>query len=256
LARTVGDAALLLDVMANPAATDLHRRLRTGSFAEIAAPRALKVVWWTENGLVEPDREVLAAMEETVDMLRDAGHAVTELPNPAPWRDEYEPWLIADFGGRVAALVDNAISPDRREQLDPFTQWLAEQGRKLSAADYVVADYCLAGLAAQFASAIEPYDVALTPVTSDVPVRVGAFHRDGIELVGRRMIEWTAYTPLQNMNGLPAMSLPVHMTPDGLPVGVQITASRHGDEATLLSMAAGLEQTTGWHHRHPPQWTM
>lgn len=259
LARTVADAALLLHVMADPPANELHRRPRAGdeSFLEIAqrppAERATIAVW-TDNGFCDPDPENVRAVERTAALLTDLGHTVVEVANPVPWTEQSCELFFSVFGGLAGALVNQVIAPERREKLQDFSRWLFELGERIKAHEYVAATDGLATLAAQFLASVEPYDAVLTPVTSAPPVPVGYFHAQGVDHLARRMIEWAAYTPMQNMTGLPAVSLPVHVTPEGLPVGVQLTASRHGDEALLLALGAQLEDTVRWQDRHPPQW--
>lgn len=68
------------------------------------------------------------------------------------------------------------------------------------------------------------------------------------------MLAWSAYTPFANIAGQPAVSLPLHWTEDGLPVGVQLIGARVGDDALLLQLAAQVEAAAPFAHRHPPQW--
>lgn len=67
------------------------------------------------------------------------------------------------------------------------------------------------------------------------------------------ILDYVPFTPIENATGQPAISLPLHWTPDGLPVGVHF-AGRAGDEATLIRIAAQLEQAQPWIDRHPPIW--
>jgi amidase len=68
------------------------------------------------------------------------------------------------------------------------------------------------------------------------------------------MLAWSAFTPFANLAGQPAVSLPLHTTAEGLPIGVQLIGARVGEDALLLSLAAELEDAVPWRDRHPPQW--
>ncbi|WP_409496757.1 amidase [Amycolatopsis sp. cmx-11-12] len=260
LARTVADVALLLDVMAHPPAAELHRVLppsTRASFlrnAQEPSERSLVVGVWTDNGLVDPEPEIVRAVARTSELLSELGHEVVEIRNPAPWEEDSAQALWRIFGGMVVAALEPHVPPERRHLLQDFTSWLVDLGERRTAAHHVADTDLLAGCASRFLARVEPYDVLLTPVTTAPPVPADFFHWRGVENIAVRMLEWAAYTPLQNWAGVPAMSLPVHVTPEGLPVGVQITASRHGDDALLLGLGAQLENSLGWQYRHPPQW--
>ena len=124
----------------------------------------------------------------------------------------------------------------------------------MNAGDYVAATALLARAASAHLAATAAYDVVLSPVTSQPAVPVGWFSADGVENEGRRMLGWSAYTPWANLTGQASLSLPLHVTPEGLPVGVQLTAARRGDDALLVSLAGQVERAAPFAHRHPPQW--
>jgi amidase len=93
------------------------------------------------------------------------------------------------------------------------------------------------------------YDLLCTPVLNIVPPRIGELSEP---IVGQqRVIEALQYTAQFNVSGQPAMSLPLHMTPDGLPVGVQLVAA-YGREDVLLRLASQVEQAAPWAGRKPP----
>jgi amidase len=260
LTRTVADAGLLLDVMANPPAGEIHRRERSPSEsfvdAALSAPtRPMKIAVWTDNGLLEPAAEIAAAVQQVAATLTDAGHQVTVITNPVPWTDQLVEAFFAVFSGLAASLVQGTIPTERQAKLQDISRWLFERGLSRSAAQHVAATDALAGVAATLLGAVEPYDAVLTPVTTSPTVPVGYFHAEGIDRCAIRMLEWAAYCQMQNWTGQPAIALPTHVSSDGLPIAVQLTAARNGDDALLLSLGRQLEDAFDWARRHPPQWS-
>jgi len=94
------------------------------------------------------------------------------------------------------------------------------------------------------------YDLLLTPTLGAPPPELGWFTAAGPEQEGPRIAGFIPYTPQFNMTGQPAVSLPLHWTPDGLPVGVQLVAA-YGREDVLVRVASQLEQAAPWADRHP-----
>jgi amidase len=95
------------------------------------------------------------------------------------------------------------------------------------------------------------YDLLLTPTLGAPPPELGWFTAEGPEREGPRIVSFIPYTAQFNMTGQPAVSLPLHWTPDGLPVGVQLVAG-YGREDLLVRVASQLEQAAPWSDRHPP----
>jgi amidase len=95
------------------------------------------------------------------------------------------------------------------------------------------------------------FDLLLTPTLGEPPVPLGTFHDPEDTTAGlRRAGSFTPFTTAANMTGQPAISLPLHMTPDGLPVGVHLVAA-YGREDLLLGIAAQLERAAPWADRRP-----
>ena len=93
----------------------------------------------------------------------------------------------------------------------------------------------------------------LSPTLASPPVPVGYFDEVDPAENFERQKRFTPYTALYNVSGQPAVSVPLHWTADGLPIGVML-AGRMGDEATLISLSAQLEAARPWKDRHPPIW--
>ena len=99
----------------------------------------------------------------------------------------------------------------------------------------------------------ETHDLLLTPTLAQRPVKLGHLSMmvDDVDAYWDRLFRFIPFTPQQNLSGQPAISLPLHWSEDGLPIGIQL-AGRFGDEATLLRVAAQLEEAAPWVDRKPP----
>ena len=153
---------------------------------------------------------------------------------------------------RLIALLDQRESG--LPAFEPFTFALAERSSGRSQADLQNAEASLQAVAHQTGDFLADHDAFLTPVLGSPPVPIGTFDQtlpwdELIEMVYR----YVAFTPLGNFAGLPAMSVPLHWTPDGLPVGSHFLG-RFGSEEALLSLAAQLESARPWVDRRPPLW--
>lgn len=258
LARTVEDAALLLDVMAQPWSGDLYGWRSDGSFVDAikhSPTHPLRVAVWTETGLdgVSPSSQAVHAVERTATLLRELGHTVREVAIPAGCDEPVRQALRTMFAASVSHSVSSLIPADRRDLLLPYTRYLSAEGEGLSASDFLTSQGVLARYASAFSAAFENFDVALTPVTSGPPVRVEHFLAEGVAGISDLMLAWSCYTPWVNFTGQPAISLPSHFDGDGLPYGVQIVGRRRHD-AQVLALAAQLEDAALWNDVHPPCW--
>ncbi len=258
LARTVEDAALLLDVMAQPPAGDLHALPRETSFLDASRRdpgRPLRVLLqadvWTGTA---PHPESLLAVERTAALLEGLGHHVEVGVNPCPFDDVLLEALQTVVAVATAAAVQALVPPERRGLLRPFSAWCQSRGSATPAVEHLLATGQVARAASAHLAAAGPHDVVLTPVTDGPAVPVGWFGQEGAAQEGRRMLAWCGALPWVNWTGLPAVALPLHRTAEGLPLGVQLVASRHGEDALLLSLAGQLERAAPFAHLHPPQW--
>ena len=140
-----------------------------------------------------------------------------------------------------------------RSEVEPLTWALAERGRCFSAAEYLLAVRYLQQVSRQLARFFLDYDVWLTPTLAEPPLPLGTFDPTPEDpLAGyHRAHAFVLFTPLANVSGQPAMSMPLQWNADGLPIGTHFTG-RFGDEATLFALAAQLEQACPWADRRPP----
>jgi len=260
LTRSVRDSAALLDATAGPAPGDPYWAPPPARpyIEEVGAdPGRLRIAFTAAapTGVpVHPD--CVAAVEDAAALCADLGHVVTEAPAPIDG-----PAFARAFTGFWAAMcattVDSLAQLTGRtptpEQFEPFTWALAELGRQRSAPEHLLAVVHLQAVAAAMAAFFTEYDLWLTPTVSQPPPPLGSFEAppDNPLAPLARSGAFVPFTPPANAIGAPAMSVPLYWNGEGLPVGVQFVG-RFGDEATLLRLAAQLEQARPWAKRRPP----
>lgn len=258
VARNAADAALMLDVLAQPSPGDLYGWAPKSSFSSALSNRPhrpLRVAVWDESGIpgATPHPEVASAVLRTEARLVELGHDVRRVSIPAlieePIARALRTWLTAS----VAAAAIAAVPQSRRTLLSDLTLHLIEQGASYTAFDLLNAQTMLARYASRFLAAFESFDVALTPTTASPPVPTGHFFSDGVPGILDRMLEWSAPTPWANLTGQPAIAVPAGFTAAGLPVGVQLVGRARTD-AELLSLAQDLERLDAHTDAHPPVW--
>ena len=259
VSRSVRDCAALLDVTAGSDIGDPYVAPppERPFAAEIgASPGRLRIGFSTGAPPGHPlDPECIAAMHETAKLLEDLGHDVEEA---APRHDTallggiYMTVIAAHTALTVmegAALSGRTPSADNLEQVNLT---LMERGRKLSATEFVKALNAINGIARVFAGFFERYDIWLTPTMATLPPPLGYLDANmaDTELYFDRVWTFNTAVPIYNASGNPAISLPLHWSSDGLPVGVMLGA-RYGGEAVLFRLAAQIEEAKPWRERHP-----
>jgi amidase len=193
--------------------------------------------------------ETRQAVESTAQVLESLGHRVEELPdNPARQsfaNDFVDYWAFLAFMTGMLGKSKFGKQFDV-EQLDGFTRGLANRFRSRGWRLPMVL-LRLNRSWQDYVHSIRDFDLILTPVLGHVTPKLGYVSPDVPfgELL-ERLMRYAAFTPLNNANGSPAISLPVGMSREGLPIGVQLSAA-HGDERTLLELAYELEQARPWH---------
>ncbi|MDX6355825.1 MAG: amidase, partial [Streptomyces sp.] len=256
-ARTVADAAALLDVLAGPmpgspyAAPSLAAGETFSSYVG-RDPGRLRVAALPEPPVagiaLHPDCR--AAHDSAAALLRELGHEVDELTLPAD--DSLKDAFTAVWA--VMATV-YPVAPEDEATLMPLTRQLRLAGHQVSGPAFATALYGFRALGQLIADALlSSYDVILTPTLAQPPALVGGLRNDddpAAEFEG--LAHFTPYTPLYNATGQPAVSLPLHWTDGGLPIGVML-GGRYGDEATLIALSAQLEQARPWADRRPEVW--
>ena len=255
LARTVADAALLLDAMTGNPPGDMYLAppLPAGeSFLGYASKdpgklriaRSLKTL--IDGAEVHPD--CVAAYEDASALLSSLGHEIVDVDLPFP--AEAVPSFLALWFA-MATLAP--IAPEQESELLPLTRYLRGKGMELSAADLLLHQAILQGSARPAMAALSGYDAILSPTVALPPRPVGWF--DEVEPAENfiRQTQFTPWTALYNLSGQPAVSVPLYWSADGLPIGVML-AGQMGAEGTLISLSAQLEAARPWQDKHPPIW--
>jgi amidase len=248
MARSVEDAAALLDVLAGYEPGDpWWAPPPERPFAEttLAPPRALRIaVTLTPPIDVPVDPECVRAVATAAELLAKLGHDV---------RDETPPWREPDLFDMFIAVwqVGPALHPVDEALLTPLNRGLVESARTSSAAEYGRAVAWLQALARRVVTFWNDADVVLTPTLALPPVPIG--WQEAVEGPIEQLLrntEFTPFTAVANLTGQPAMSLPLHWSATGLPIGVQAIGPPAGD-ALLLSLAAQIEAARPWADRRP-----
>jgi amidase len=256
LARTVRDAAAFLDVIAGRSVGDpFWAPGQAGSFLSACErpPGRLRIARFSAPVITDAsvDPECLTAWEDASRLVESLGHDVVDVELSLPLG------AVAVFETCWAVLTALSVAPvpaEQRSRLRPLTRWLADRGAKVGAPEFGLAIGELRRVGAGTLSAISAYDAVLTPTLAVPPLPVGAIRNDDDPAEDfEAQKRFTPYTSIWNVTGSPAISLPMHRTPDGLPVGVML-ATRPGDEATLIALAHQLEQAAPWLGYTPPCW--
>ncbi|MEK7446979.1 MAG: amidase [candidate division NC10 bacterium] len=258
--RSVRDSAALLDATSGPDAGDPYWAPPPGRpFREEvgAAPGRLRIAFTTQAASGVPiHADCVAAVREAARLCAELGHDVVE-GAPVIDGELFSRGFITLWSSGCAWTIDDWARRTGRnpvaEELEPLTWLLAESGRANSAAAYLLALQDLQRVARDVARFFAHHDCWLTPTVAEPPLPLGSF--DGTPddpILGlRRSAAFVPFTPIANVTGQPAMSVPLSWNAEGLPVGVHFVG-RFGDEATLFRLAAQLEAARPWAHRRPP----
>jgi len=255
LARTVADAALLLDVMSGNFPGDMYTQppLASGeSFLACARrpPGQLRIGRTLQNPVDGADLhpDCVTAYAEASALLASLGHEVEDIATPLG------PDIVPVFETvwyAYATLVP--LAPQQEDMLLPLTRYLRGRGHAVSASELLFAQGYLQFVTRAALGALNAYDAILTPTLAQPPRPVGYFDEVDPAENFERQKRFTPFTALYNVSGQPAVNVPLHWTDQGLPIGVML-AGRMGEEGTLISLSAQLEEARPWKHRHPPLW--
>jgi amidase len=242
LGRTVADVAAGLDAMAGHLPGDPFWWEPEGRYLDSIAPPTLPLrVSFTTSSAAELDEDVEACVRRTVAVLEELGHAVDE---GAPDTSEFKAPLLVVIMANTAALPFGDAS-----LLEPLNQYIVAGARELSAADYVQAVNRIRGLSRGVVAFWDDVDVLVTPTLTRPAPRNGELGADPSTAFDEYS-DWLSFAYPFGCTGQPSISLPLGLSSAGLPIGVQLVGPPRG-EATLLNLAAQLEQAMPWRDRHP-----
>jgi amidase len=261
VSKSVRDTAAVLEAVHGPAPGDPYVAPTPSRpyTEEIGAdPGRLRIGLMTEPVLeAEPNAVVAEAARDAARLLESLGHVVEEShPTGFEEMDIIDTFLTRWMAGQAAALnqfqilVGREIGPG---DVEPLTWALAEEGRRRSAAQYVTAVGQHQLISRMIAGWFESgFDLLLTPTLGEPPPPLGSFDDSGEDPVAALMrgAQTATFTATFNVTGQPAVSLPLHWSDEGLPIGVQLVAS-FGEEDLLLRVASQLEEARPWADRVP-----
>src|SRR5262245_14333870 len=261
--RSVRDTAALLDAIAgrmpgDPYSAPPPRRPYRDEVG--TAPGRLRIGLRTTppGGLGTAHPETVAAVERTAELLASLGHHV-DVTSPEALDDpEIARHFSAMYTTNTAWMLDNLAASTGRpvtiDDVDPLNWAMAEVGRACPATQLLESINWLHGYTRRVAAWWETgFDLLLTPTLPAPPPPLGTFRPDPVDPIsaGLRATAFAAFTLPFNATGQPAISLPLHWTADGLPVGVQLIGPYLGEDV-LIRVAAQLEEACPWANRRPP----
>lgn len=256
LSRDVRDTAAGLDALTGPWPGDTFLPpVRTSSYLEATerppAPLRIGVLTTpviTDDAVVDP--VCLAAVEVTAAALEAAGHRIDAAPRPFA----ADRWMTFQAIWSVSALQAPVDDADEA-LLTPLTRWLRDSGRGVSGLSLAEATAGVQLLTREVAARWQDFDLILTPTLARPPVMVGEIRDDADPAADfAAQMAWTPWTSVWNLTGWAAISVPVHRADVGgrtVPIGVMLGATRPFDDATLLAVAAQLEQALPWRDTYP-----
>ena len=260
LTRTVRDSAGVLDAVAGPGLGDPYAAwppVRPYRSEVGADPGRLRIgVRTARTDGTESHPECVAAVETAARLLEQLGHDVS--PARVDALETPDIGFLGIYASAIARDLDRwSVCLGRTLEptdLDPINALIVEMGRAVTGAQYLAATETAQSWSRQVASWwAEGNDVLVTPMLPDPPPRLGelAPDADDVMAVLPRMGSYASFAGWFNITGQPAVSLPLHWTADGMPIGVQFVAG-YGREDVLIRLASQLEQAQPWADRHPP----
>jgi len=262
ISRTVRDSAALLDASMGTAPGDPYEVASPARpYLEDAAhdPKPLRIAKWTKRSDgTDAHPEIVAAIEDAAKLCEDLGHNVEEATVEFDVDEQRRAQVIL-IAANIALVVDARLAALGREQrqgdVETATAALAELGRSISGPDYAGASLYIHQLSRKYGAFHETYDLYLTPTLALPPAPLGVIDMMSEDTANYTKIvrEYCPYTAIANQTGQPSMSVPLHWTESGLPIGTMFTA-KFGDEATLFQLSGQLERARPWGQKRAPTW--
>ncbi len=259
ITRSVRDSAALLDATSGPDVGDPYWAPppKRPFIQEVGEnPGKLRIAFMTfADGSLDVHPDCIKAVQDAARLCADLGHEVAEAALPLN-RELVTPTFMVVWSAGCAWTIDGLSLACRRpatpEFFEPLTWALYQMGKRQAASAYLLAVTALQKLSRDVARFFTEYDILITPTLGSPPLPLGSFDSppenamEGLRVAAR----FAPMTPICNVTGQPAMSVPLSWNHEGLPVGVHFIG-RFGDEATLFRLAAQLEEARPWAGRRP-----
>ncbi len=222
-----------------------------------APPGKLRIAF-TASGVagIETHPDCVEAAKDAAKLCAELGHTVEEAALPVNRELIKQAFMVLWTAGTAWTIDGLGMARGKipaPDYFEPLTWALYEMGKKQTASSYLLSLTLLQRIARDLARASLKYDVWITPTLAEPPVPLGTFDSPPENpLHGyRRAEKFVPFTPICNITGQPAMSVPLYWNEEKLPVGTHFIG-RFGDEATLFRLAAQLEAARPWSGRRPP----
>ena len=254
MARTVRDAALMLNVIAGPDERDLVSLPADATDYLSACEggiRGLRVGWSPALGYAKVDPQVGAITEAAANAFENSLGCKVEAADPgfeSPW-ESLSILMVMNFALRFRGFL-----PEWESRMDPDLVKLIRNVERLGPADFGEALAKRVALWDTIRKFFDRFDILLTPTLPITAFEAGRPSPDGMPVPAGSLIpfaDWSPFTYPWNITGQPAASVPCGFTREGLPVGLQIVGRRFAD-ATVLRAAAAFEQSRPWNNKRPP----
>lgn len=262
LTRSVRDTAALLDAATfhDPGAPYVAPPLRATYAAALdAAPPRLRIALCDTRFDGTPiDPACRAAVHDAARLLDDMGHIVEPARPDADHPAMMQAWTDIVACGTALTVrteLETLGRPLREDDLERVSRTALDHAASLDGADYLRAITTIHRYGRQMARFFEDWDMLLTPTLAEPPARIGRFAHDtddylDYRLAPGRSFDYSPYCAAFNATGQPAMSVPLHWSGAGLPIGIHL-AARFGEDEALMSLAADLERARPWLTRRP-----
>jgi amidase len=260
LTISVRDSAAILDATAGwvPGDPSIAPVPPRPFLEEVGAdPGRLRIAWSAQPPFeADVHPECVAAVRSTAELLASLGHDVEEAAPEFDGETLIEPFVRI---WATANLADYRFARDflgrepRRDELEITTWELVDYALRFDGAELLDAVDTLSAASRQIAPFFERYDAWVTPTLAQPPPGLGILNQSqgGAVEWWRFDCQFNPWNPIANMTGQPAMSVPLHWTADGLPVG-SLVFGRFGGESALFRLAGQLEAARPWRGRRPP----
>jgi amidase len=259
LTRSVRDTALVLDAVAGAGPGDPYTApppTRPFGTEVATSPGRLRIGLRTRRrDGTDSAAECVRAVEQTGHLLESLGHHVEPVDVPAlddPIDGAFGTVMTVAVAGDLARWAARTGVTLTADDVEPGNLFLGEVGNSVTGVEYARAIEQMQTWSRRVAAWWDDHDILVTPTSPEPPVRLGVLAPTNSDpLVGAHMASLVTFAIPFDVTGQPAISLPLHWTDDGLPIGVQLVAA-YGREDVLLRISAQLEDASPWKDRHPP----